>query len=43
MSLKPNCVLMNKNKEILIANYDEDLHGFSEIYEIKNIEYALLY
>lgn len=42
MHLKPNCVLMNKNTEILIADYDDILHGFSEIYETKNIEYAPL-
>ncbi len=42
MDLEPNCILMNKNKEILVADYDDDLHGFSEIYEIKNIDYAPL-
>lgn len=42
LQLKPNCILMNKNTEVLIADYDDILHGFSEIYEIKNIEYAPL-
>ena len=36
------CVLMNKNREVLIAEYVENLSVFSEIYEIKNIEYAPL-
>ena len=34
------CILMNKNTEVLVAEYDDALKGFSEIYEIKNIEYA---
>ena len=36
------CVLMNKNTEILVAEYDTILNGFSEIYELKNINYAPL-
>ena len=40
LNIEPNCILMNKNKEILIADYDDDLQGFSEIYEVKNIDYA---
>ena len=36
------CILMNKDTEILIADYDEGIKGFSEIIEIKNIEYAPL-
>lgn len=34
------CILMNKNTEILVAEYNSVLNGFSEIYEIKSIEYA---
>ena len=34
------CVLMNKNTEILILNYDVILKGFNKIYEIKNMKYA---
>ncbi len=33
---------MNKNTEILVAEYDTILNGFSEIYELKNINYAPL-
>lgn len=35
-------VLMNKNTEVLIANYDEGIKVFDKIIEIKNIEYAPL-
>ena len=34
------CVLMNKNKEILVAEYNTILKGFDKLYEIKNINYA---
>lgn len=34
------CILMNKNTEVLIAEYVENLSVFSKIYEIKNIDYA---
>lgn len=36
------CILMNKNNEVLIAEYDLELSAYSEIYEIKNIDYAPL-
>lgn len=36
------CTLMNKNAEVLIAEYDEGIKGFNKIIEIKNIEYAPL-
>ena len=36
------CSLMNKNTEVLVANYDEGIKGFSDIIEIKNINYAPL-
>ncbi len=35
-------ILMNKNKEVLIAEYLENLKVFTSIYEILNIEYAPL-
>ena len=31
---------MNKNKEILVAEYNTILKGFDKLYEIKNINYA---
>ena len=34
------CILMNKNVEILIAEYNETSKFFDKIYEIKNINYA---
>ena len=34
------CILMNKNTEVLVAEYVEKLSVFTEIYEIKNINYA---
>lgn len=34
------CLLMNKNVEVLIADYDEEIKGFSNILEVKNIDYA---
>ena len=36
------CTLMNKNKEVLIAEYNDTLKVFTDIYELKNIEYAPL-
>lgn len=36
------CILMNKNTEVLVAEYEEDLAVFTDIYEIKNIDYAPL-
>ena len=36
------CILMNKNTETLILEYNTILNGFSEIYEIINIEYSPL-
>ena len=36
------CILMNKNTEVLISEYNENLKVFTEIYEIKNISYAPL-
>ena len=34
------CTLMNKNTEVLVADYDSALKLFTEIIEIKNIDYA---
>ena len=34
------CILMNKNIEILTAEYDTATSVFTRIYEIKNINYA---
>ena len=34
------CTLMNKNTEVLTAEYESELASFTKIYEIKNIEYA---
>ena len=34
------CILMNKNIEVLVAEYDQEIKVFSKIYEIKNIKYA---
>mgnify|MGYP004564422501 FL=1 len=36
------CTLMNKNKEVLIAEYNETLKVFTDIYEVKNIDCAPL-
>ena len=36
------CVLMNKNSEIAILEYNEVLSGFDRIYEVINIDYAPL-
>lgn len=36
------CILMNKNVEVLIAEYNTILKASSEIYKIKNINYAPL-
>lgn len=34
------CILMNKNTEVLLAEYDSGLGVFSKIYDIYNINYA---
>lgn len=36
------CILMNKNTEVLVSEYLDNLGVFSKIYEIKNIDYAPL-
>ena len=36
------CTLMNKNTEVLVAEYNDVLKVFTEIYEIKNMDYAPL-
>ena len=36
------CILMNKNTEVLVAEYQSSIATFTEVYEIKNIEYAPL-
>ena len=36
------CTLMNKNTEVLVAEYDDELSAFTKIYEVKNIDYAPL-
>ena len=34
------CILMNKNTEVLVAEYDDAVKAFTKIIEVKNIEYA---
>ena len=34
------CILMNKNIEVLIAEYDDATSVFTKIYEVKNIDYV---
>lgn len=34
------CILMNKNTEILVAEYNSILKGFDKLYEIKDINFA---
>ena len=34
------CILMNKNTEVLIAEYNENSKFFDKIYEVYNIDYA---
>ncbi len=34
------CILMNKNREVLVAEYDAATSVFTRIYEIKDINYA---
>ena len=34
------CILMNKNTEVLVAEYDEAVKAFIRIIEVKNIHYA---
>lgn len=35
------CVLMNKNTEVLLADYDSATGGFTSVEEVYNIDYAL--
>ena len=35
-------VLMNKNTEVLLLEYNEVLNGFDKIYDVININYAPL-
>lgn len=34
------CILMNKNTEVLVAEYNESSKFFDKIYEVNNIDYA---
>ena len=34
------CILMNKDKEVLVAEYDSGVGVFTRIYDVYNIEYA---
>ena len=34
------CILMNKNTEVLLTEYDSASSTFTKIYEVYNIEYA---
>lgn len=34
------CILMNKNTEVMVLEYNTILKGFDKIYEIKNIEFS---
>ena len=34
------CILMNKNREILVVEYDTITKGFNKLYEIKDISFA---
>ena len=34
------CVLMNKNTEVLLADYDSATGGFTSVEEVYNIDYA---
>lgn len=34
------CILMNKNREVLIAEYDTITKGFNKLYEINDIKFA---
>lgn len=36
------CILMNKNTEVLVAEYDAALDGFLTVYEVKHLDYAPL-
>ena len=35
-------VLMNKDTEVLVVEYDEIIKGFNKLYEINNIDFAPL-
>ena len=34
------CILMNKNIEVLLADYDSATGGFINVYDINNRDYA---
>ena len=34
------CILMNKNTEVLVAEYDGAIKSFTKVIEVKNIDYA---
>lgn len=36
------CILMNKNREVLVAEYDTITKGFNKLYEVKNMAFAPL-
>lgn len=36
------CILMNKNKEVLVAEYDTITKGFNKLYKVKNMAFAPL-
>lgn len=36
------CILMNKNIEVLVAEYQSSIATFTQVYEVKNIDYAPL-
>ena len=36
------CILMNKNMEVLVAEYDTITKGFNKLYEIRNMDYSPL-
>ena len=36
------CIIMNKNREVLVAEYDTITKGFNKLYEIKNMDFAPL-
>ena len=34
------CILMNKDTEVLVGDYESNTRGFKSIIEVKNINYA---
>lgn len=36
------CIVMNKNQEVLVAEYDTITKGFNRLYEVKNMDFAPL-